>query len=134
MPDTIINVIMIYHIRYISIYLPAVRLVLGTMNATPFGIAAPREFPMRATFHIWQGGAFTTVLGCLLLPPHRPIHSPTVLHMRHNHDQRPQPRPRRPFPHWDVGAASLTVPRHRSSSGKQGNEWRTGTIHRADGI
>ena len=37
---------MIYHIRYISTYLPAARLVLGTMKATLFGMAVAQ--PLRA--------------------------------------------------------------------------------------
>ena len=50
MPDTIIYVIMIYHIRYISTYLPAAWLVLGTISA-PFGVWEI----LRAPFHIWHG-------------------------------------------------------------------------------
>ena len=83
---------MIYHIRYTSTYQPASRLVLGTMKATPFGIAAPQ--PLRAPFRIWHGSAFVRVAH---LPrfwaahsyhhslPHHP-YSPTVLYVQHDHD------------------------------------------------
>ena len=78
---------MIYHIRYISTYLPAARLVLGTISV-PFGV---REI-LRAPFHIWHGSAFgwfriwqggwiTTVLLAPSTALHHPIHSPMMLHV-----------------------------------------------------
>jgi hypothetical protein len=84
MPDTVIYVVLIYHIiisRYIS-SLPAARLVLGTTRADH------RRIPLRAPFRIWHGGAFTTVPGCSLQPLHCPIHSLTTLLVQHDHQHQ----------------------------------------------
>jgi hypothetical protein len=58
---------LIYHIRYISTYLPAVRLVLGTMRATHYGKSHFAPFPkwLYAPFRIWH----LLHWGCSLLPP-----------------------------------------------------------------
>jgi hypothetical protein len=92
MPDTIIYVILIYHIRYISTYLPVARLVLGTMRTTPFGIAEHRGMPSRAPFRIctvphlaWQRLYHGSGLLAPTTAPHRPIHSAMMLLMQHDH-------------------------------------------------